>query len=427
MLIDEVDAAASTVEHANAGENFAAALDDAKTTHPDTSPPSHPGHSGGGGILGGLWHDAVSAVSGVSSAYNTVNGAMHSAGHALDNVAQSGISLGTGLVRDIAGNGAANVFHGAAEGLRQSAKDTAGFAYGLGEGGIEALGGMAKGVGDLVGDSYRFATDGNFRGSVVHGAESVVTHVAQDPIGSAKALSSGLLHAGENWVRGAGQAAVSGDLGEYVGKGAGNLAVNVGGFFIPGADAADAVSLAGKAGEAAEGLNLASKAGDAANALGDAEKAGELGNAGRAGETTEASGTIDLGRTNADPLKPAADPLAEPVRSAKTFSSFEEFEAASNHPAPNTSYRLGDYEWSTDAQGRTIEAGGTVKVQEFGRNNPSLQQEIGHEGRSTDVGFHLIADSLDGPTVRLNGVFDESSQGRFDKYLDTYRAERAAL
>src|SRR5579859_700044 len=183
MLIDEVDAAASTVEHANAGENFAAALDDAKTTHPDTSPPSHPGHSGSGGILGGLWHDAVS---GVSSAYNTVNGAMHSAGHALDNVAQSGISLGTGLVRDIAGNGAANVFHGAAEGLRQTAKDTAGFAYGLGEGGVEALGGMAKGVGD----GYRFATDGNFRSSVMHGAENLVTHIAQDPIGSAKALGS---------------------------------------------------------------------------------------------------------------------------------------------------------------------------------------------------------------------------------------------
>ena len=31
-----------------------------------------------------------------------------------------------------------------------------------------------------------------------------------------------------------------------------------------------------------------------------------------------------------------------------------------------------------------------------------------------------------GPAKRLNGVFDESSQGRFDKYLDTYRTERAA-
>jgi hypothetical protein len=31
-----------------------------------------------------------------------------------------------------------------------------------------------------------------------------------------------------------------------------------------------------------------------------------------------------------------------------------------------------------------------------------------------------------GPAKRLNGVFDETSQGRFDKYLDTYRAERAA-
>jgi hypothetical protein len=30
------------------------------------------------------------------------------------------------------------------------------------------------------------------------------------------------------------------------------------------------------------------------------------------------------------------------------------------------------------------------------------------------------------PPKRIRGVFDESSMGRFDKYLDTYRAERAA-
>ena len=30
------------------------------------------------------------------------------------------------------------------------------------------------------------------------------------------------------------------------------------------------------------------------------------------------------------------------------------------------------------------------------------------------------------PPKRLNCVFDESSMGRFDNYLDTYRAERAA-
>jgi hypothetical protein len=31
-----------------------------------------------------------------------------------------------------------------------------------------------------------------------------------------------------------------------------------------------------------------------------------------------------------------------------------------------------------------------------------------------------------GAPKRIRGVFDESSMGRFDKYLDTYRAERAA-
>ena len=76
--------------------------------------------------------------------------------------------------------------------------------------------------------------------------------------------------------------------------------------------------------------------------------------------------------------------------------------------------------------------------------------------KETDVGFHLIADSLEAPIVKLNvvpgngkpigedvpslnsgsvltiaqkkirGVFDESSMGRFDRHLDTYRAERTA-
>ena len=90
----------------------------------------------------------------------------------------------------------------------------------------------------------------------------------------------------------------------------------------------------------------------------------------------------------------------------ETFKDFDEFKAAANKPEPNTTYTYGSYTWKTDAQGRTVEASGEVQVRPFGRNNPGLQTGIGNgpDARGTDVGFHLIADSLDGPTVKLNVV-----------------------
>jgi hypothetical protein len=149
--------------------------------------------------------------------------------------------------------------------------------------------------------------------------------------------------------------------------------------------------------EGADGLKLASKAGEAS--LRETGKVSALGHAGATSEGRLAESGGALSGT-----EHAGGAAACDAAQVERFSSFKEFETAANHPSPNTAYSYGTYTWKTDAQGRTIEASGEVHVQEFGRNNPTLQTQIGHEGKETDVGFHLIADSLDAPTVKLNVV-----------------------
>jgi hypothetical protein len=262
--------AASEGETAARAQSFRAAIDDAaprRDLQGDGADGGQTEHSGGSGIAG-VWD---SAISGVTKAYDTVNGALHQAGRALDDAARQGIDAATGAVHDIAGNTAAGTFRDIADSMHQQVKDTVGLGYGIAEGATEAAGGMVKGVGDLAGDGYAFATDGTFRGKVVHSAQQIAEHVVQDPTGSVKSLGEGALHAGHAWLDGAAQAARQGDLGEYVGRGVGNLAVNIGGFAVPGADAADVANLASKAGEATEIL------GDTARGIAGAERAVGLG------------------------------------------------------------------------------------------------------------------------------------------------------
>ena len=85
------------------------------------------------------------------------------------------------------------------------------------------------------------------------------------------------------------------------------------------------------------------------------------------------------------------------------LNSAAELKAAAKHAAPNTRYEYGTYYWTTGKLRRTIECGGEVDPRPAGRND-ALQRKIGHEGKSTDVGFHLIGDRFNGPTNRLNVV-----------------------
>lgn len=269
LIVDATRTARATENTANHGHSFLHALADAKAQAPDDPPrPSKPvqedttpPHEGG---FSGLWHDAVSDV---KSAYNTANGAVHDFGRAADQVVQGGIDGATSGIRDVAGAKAADLFHDAAQGLHDEAKQTVGFAYGVDEGAIEAVGGMAEGVGDLAEDGVKFATDRQFRGQVVDGAKTLASHVMHDPVGSAKALGNRALQAGKDWLHGADAAAHNGTLGEYIGKSAGSAAVNIGSLFVPGADAAEGANIASRVGEAGE------LAGDAAKALHTGEAA----------------------------------------------------------------------------------------------------------------------------------------------------------
>jgi hypothetical protein len=276
-IADRAEAALDAANDTSREAQFSHAVRESCVAHaaPSPEPKAPPAHHHG---LAGLWDDAVGAA---SDAYQASAGAIHTMGHTVDGVAGQAIDAGSNAVRSVAGTGVADAVHGVAESLRGDVKQTIGFDVGLTEGAADAVGGMVKGVGDLAGEGYRFATNGSFRGQVIHGAESLATQLTQHPLNTVTTLGSAAINAGKNWVRGAAEAARQGDLGEYLGKGVGSAAVNVGGFFIPGADVADGVNVAGNLGKASEVLGDTSELAGGADALGDAAKlergAGALG------------------------------------------------------------------------------------------------------------------------------------------------------
>jgi hypothetical protein len=83
------------------------------------------------------------------------------------------------------------------------------------------------------------------------------------------------------------------------------------------------------------------------------------------------------------------------------FTDLRSFNRAAKAPHPDALYEYNGLTWATDARGRTKSVAGTVSLGKGGRNS-SLTAKIGKQGITGDIGFHLIADSLGGPTNRLN-------------------------
>ncbi|WP_051639814.1 DNA/RNA non-specific endonuclease [Cellulomonas sp. URHE0023] len=84
------------------------------------------------------------------------------------------------------------------------------------------------------------------------------------------------------------------------------------------------------------------------------------------------------------------------------FDNLEAFNRAANVPHPNAIYEFKGVAYETDSLGRTSSvSSGKLSLGAGGRNS-ALTTQIGNEGLDTDIGFHLIADSLGGPTNRLN-------------------------
>ncbi|MBB5786560.1 DNA/RNA non-specific endonuclease [Jiangella mangrovi] len=85
------------------------------------------------------------------------------------------------------------------------------------------------------------------------------------------------------------------------------------------------------------------------------------------------------------------------------FSDLAAFNRAANSAHPNARYVFNGVAWETDSLGRPIRVSGSPSGSAAGRA-PGVQRGIGHEGIDGDVGFHILADSLGGPTNRLNVV-----------------------
>lgn len=206
-------------------------------------------------------------------------------------------------------------------------------------------------------------------------------------------------------------AAKEGDWSKFAGR----AVVDIGSFFV-GAGEANAVAKTGEAaadlGKVAEATSDVGKVADTAGTLGKSVdgadalgKSNTLDRAGTAAHASEQAGDAShAGTSLEDILKKADTGTQVGGKPLYKFDSLDDFNAVANAAQPNSVYQFGDFRWSTDGEGRVASAEGKVELNPLGRNDPKLQRDIGNEGRSTDVGFHMIADRFGGPTNRLNVV-----------------------
>jgi hypothetical protein len=134
------------------------------------------------------------------------------------------------------------------------------------------------------------------------------------------------------------------------------------------------------------------------------------------GTTAKAPSGASAGAAPAPPRNAAANPAGHALPVLK-FDNLKDFNGAANNAEPNTIYEYGRYRWTTDASGRvsavdTIAEEGGVDLTQHGRKTTGgggvTAKTIGTDetrgAKEGDVGFHLIADSFNGPTNRLNVV-----------------------
>lgn len=324
--------------------------------------------------IGASWNGGIK---GVSSLLGGIDTGAHDLGGAAQKAYEAGVNGAAGAIGDVAGNGAARVFRTAANAVEAPIKQETEFTWGVAEGVVEGVGGAVKGIGSLVGDTYKFATDSHYRDGVVKAVEHGVTYAAEHPVAAAEEVGSVGKALATSIYQGGVQAAKHGDLAEYIGKGVGQVGLAVATtVFAPEADAGEAAGLAGDA------------AGGVSRTAGVLEDAG----GGTAGAVEDTAG---------DAAKAAGDAGAGESRVVQ-LHSLDEFKAAH---APDTTYKFDGYSFTTDAQGRPIRAEGEVRLSAAGRD-PDLQRGIGNgpDAADTDVGFHLIADQFNGPSGRLNIV-----------------------
>jgi uncharacterized Zn-binding protein involved in type VI secretion len=179
--------------------------------------------------------------------------------------------------------------------LADAASEAGDFLKGVGEGVVDGLTGMVKGLGSLAEGAYDFATDSQFRsqalsaaGKDLQAAGNFAQQAWNDPAGAAADIGNAAESALNKVQTAYQQAAADGHGAEFIGKAVGQTGLLVAGALIPGADEAEGAGLAGEAGAAAD---LAGDAGSAAETAATAGDAGRVADAaGVAGGAAEASG-----------------------------------------------------------------------------------------------------------------------------------------
>jgi len=145
---------------------------------------------------------------------------------------------------------------------------------------------------------------------------------------------------------------------------------------------------------------------------------------------------VEAARTATNSVMLGRGRTLPPAETTRTFASVADLNVAAARADPFTTYTLNDgsgqpiYSWHTDQLGRTERVTGTVTARDMGRgvlqtqvgNDLGLREGVNRSGavtgwqetpngalRATDVGFHLMADPIYGPTNALNVVPGDST------------------
>jgi hypothetical protein len=221
--------------------------------------------------VGRLWNGAINGASGLLGG---INQGVHDIGAAAQNGYEAGVNDVAAGVGKVAGPGAASAFRSAATVAEEPFKQLAQFQWGVTEGVVEGLGGAVKGVGNLVGGAYQFATDSHFRDGVINAVENGATYVAEHPLDAAAKAGSAIKNLATDVYQGGVEAAQKGDLAEYIGKGVGQV-----GLVVATAVVAPEAEVGEAAGLTADGAGALTNLSRGAEALGGVSRGTEIADA----------------------------------------------------------------------------------------------------------------------------------------------------
>lgn len=191
-------------------------------------------------------------LKGSSDLWNGINQGAHDVGSGVANGYTAAVNGTAKSIEQFAGKDAASVFRRVAMGLGNAVGTQSQFGWGVVEGVHDGVYSAVKGIGTLTGDSVKFQLDGSYRDHVTSELEQYANFATKHPLTAYEQLGMLEYHLADKAWQGGVQAAKSGDLAEYLGKGVGQVGVAVGAAVVaPEADAGEAAGDVGELGGAA--------------------------------------------------------------------------------------------------------------------------------------------------------------------------------